>query len=406
MRAELSLFALALSASCGGTSVAPPADDTDDTIAAPATPDAAPQTALDASREAGAQARDAAAHPIDSGPRFAKWTNVTSNLAGLPTHAPCGNLSTLAVVPGKDEIIAAVANGGHISDQGGLWATTDGGAKWSQMGTGAGSEIIDNNPYAITFDPKNADIFWESGQYGQYGVYKTTDGGSSFHHLEVAPPGSQTAIDFGDPARKTIVVGTVEASQIVWKSTDGGDTWDNIGANLPSGTNFSTDPVVLSPTAFLVVCSGWGKGTTDGTYRTTDGGVSWTLVSTMAGNYPALVASDGTLYWSLAWNGGLIRSTDQGVTWTKVVGSGVITSDTPFELPDHRLVAVSPNQSLLVSADRGATWKPFLDPIPIQPKAEGRYAVVYDEPRNSVFVSKWDCQASMPDDAVWRYDLP
>jgi photosystem II stability/assembly factor-like uncharacterized protein len=401
MRAYLGAIAL-ITAGCGGASDAPPADEPDDTTLAPATFDAA----VDAPHEVGAQGRDAAAPKVDSGPRFAKWTNVTGNLAGLPTHAPCGNLSTLAIVPGKDKVIAAVANGGHISDRGGLWATTDGGATWVQMGTGADSEIIDNNPYAITFDPSNPDIFWESGQYGQYGVYKTTDGGATFHHLEVAAPGSQTAVDFKDPARKTIVVGTVEASQIVWKSTDGGDSWDNIGANLPDGTNFSTDPVIVDPSTYLVVCSGWGKGT-NGTYRTTDGGLSWTLVSTMAGNYPALVAEDGTMYWSLAWNGGLIRSTDQGVTWTKVVGqNGVITSDAPFELYDHRIVAVSPNESLLISADRGATWRPFLDPIPIQPKAEGRYAVVYDEPRNSVFVSKWDCQASMPDDAVWRYDLP
>jgi hypothetical protein len=84
----------------------------------------------------------------------------------------------------------------------------------------------------------------------------------------------------------------------------------------------------------------------------------------------------------------------------------VLTPDTPIEMPDHSLIAVSPNKRLMKSTDRGVTWKVYLDPIPIQPKAEGRYAVVYDEPRNSFFVSKWDCQASMPKDAVWRYDLP
>jgi photosystem II stability/assembly factor-like uncharacterized protein len=163
--------------------------------------------------------------------------------------------------------------------------------------------------------------------------------------------------------------------------------------------------VIIDANTYLVVCSGWGSGTS-GTYRTTDGGTTWIEVSKEAGNYPALVASDGTMYWGLIWDNGLIRSTDKGVTWTKVVGPKVITSNTPIELPDHRLVAVSPNQQLVVSSDRGATWKAFLDPIPIQPKAEGRYAVVFDEPRNSFFVSKWDCQATMPDDAVWRYDMP
>jgi len=350
--------------------------------------------------EGGAPAPDGASGNPPSG----KWINVTNNLAGLPTHAPCGNLSSMCQVPGKDQIIVAVANGGSISPKGGLWSSTDGGASWSHMGTGPGSDLIDNNPYAITFDPENPDIFWESGQYGKWGVYKTIDGGKTFHHLALPAYTSQTSVDFTDPERKTLVVGSVEISNTVWKSSDAGLTWTNIGANLPAGTNFSTDPVVIDANTYLVVCSGWGKGT-NGTYRTEDGGLTWTLVSKTAGNYPALWASDGSLYWALAWNNGLIRSTDLGVTWSQVAGYNAVTPNTPIELSDQRLVMVGPKQQLLVSSNHGASWTSFLDPIPIQPKAEGRFAVVHDEIRNSFFVSKWDCQTTMPSDAIWRYDV-
>jgi photosystem II stability/assembly factor-like uncharacterized protein len=332
-----------------------------------------------------------------------KWINVTNNLAGLPTHVPCGNLSSMCQVPGRDSVIVAVANGGNISAKGGLYATQDGGATWKHMGTGPGSDVIDNNPYAITFDPDNPDIFWESGQYGKWGVYKTTDGGSTFHHLALPAYTSQTAVDFTDPERETIVVGSVETSNTVWKSTDGGMTWSNIGTNLPAGTNFSTDPVVIDANTYLVVCSGWGKGT-NGTYRTTDGGKSWALVSKLAGNYPVLLTSDNAMYWALPWNNGLIKSTDMGVTWKQLVGYNVLTPNTPIELEDQRLVAVGTKQQLLVSSDQGTTWTSFLDPLPIEPKAEGRYAVLHDAIRNSYFVSKWDCQTTMPTDAIWRYD--
>jgi hypothetical protein len=332
-----------------------------------------------------------------------KWINVTTNLAGLPTHVPCGNMSSMTLVPGRDEIIAAVANGGNISAKGGLWSSTNGGMSWAQMATGPGSDRIDNNPYAITFDPDNPDIFWESGQYGKWGVYKTTDGGKTFHHLPLPAYTSQTAVDFTDPDRKTIIVGSVEISNTVWKSSDAGMTWTNIGMNLPAGTNFSTDPVVIDANTYLVVCSGWGKGT-NGTYRTVDGGATWTLVSKLAGNYPALLAADNSMYWSLAWNNGLIRSTDMGVTWSQVSGYNVVTPNTPIELEDQRLVMVGPKQQLLVSSNHGANWMPFLDPIPIQPKAEGRYAVLHDTIRHSYFVSKWDCATTMPADAIWRYD--
>ena len=205
--------------------------------------------------EGGAPAPDGGSGNPPSG----KWINVTNNLAGLPTHAPCGNLSSMCQVPGKDEIIVAVANGGSISPKGGLWSSTDGGASWSHMGTRPGSDLIDNNPYAITFDPENPDIFWESGQYGKWGVYKTIDGGKTFHHLALPAYTSQTSVDFTDPERKTLVVGSVEISNTVWKSSDGGLTWTNIGANLPAGTNFSTDPVVIDANTYLVVCSGWGR---------------------------------------------------------------------------------------------------------------------------------------------------
>ncbi|HEY0552115.1 MAG TPA: hypothetical protein VGF13_21115, partial [Verrucomicrobiae bacterium] len=104
----------------------------------------------------------------------AQWVNVTANLADMPSE--CGNMCLLSPVPGQDKIIAGIARRG-------LWQTTDGGATWTALGQGAGSDAIINRPSEIVYDPKNANVFWESGIYNSFGVYLTTNGGQTFQHL-------------------------------------------------------------------------------------------------------------------------------------------------------------------------------------------------------------------------------
>src|SRR5258705_7115287 len=80
------------------------------------------------------------------------------------------------VVSGQDKIIAGIAKRG-------LWQTTDGGATWTPLGQGTGSEVIVNRPSRILYDPANPDLFWESGIYNSSGIYRTTNGGRTFQHL-------------------------------------------------------------------------------------------------------------------------------------------------------------------------------------------------------------------------------
>jgi hypothetical protein len=190
----------------------------------------------------------------------------------------------------------------------------------------------------------------------------------------------------------------------VWRSTDGGTTWTNIGATLPAGVNFTYNVTMLNTLTYIVSCAGWGSGT-NGIYRTTDGAATWKLVNAQGGREPALIASDSTLYWAMEYNRGLLRSTDRGVTWTQPTLGSVISDNSIIELPDHRLVAIGISKRLKVSSDKGGHWTDFLDPLPIQPIAEGRYAVVFNDVRNAFFISKWNCTEPLPDSLVWRYDM-
>ena len=85
-----------------------------------------------------------------------EWANVTSNLAGMSSER--GNLTMISSRPNSTMVIAGVAHRG-------LFATTDGGATWSALGTGAGSDAIINRPSSIVYDPDHTDTFWESGIY-------------------------------------------------------------------------------------------------------------------------------------------------------------------------------------------------------------------------------------------------
>ncbi|MBI5383160.1 MAG: hypothetical protein HZA90_00580 [Verrucomicrobia bacterium] len=318
----------------------------------------------------------------------AQWVNVTGNLAGLPSE--CGNLCLLSVVPRQDKIIAGIA-------QRGLWQTTDGGLTWTPLGQGAGSDAIVNRPSRILYDPAHADVFWESGIYNSSGVYQTTNGGQTFRHLGHIRHNDYVSVEFADPRRRTLLAGGHEQSRTVWKSVDDGANWTNIGATLPEGTKFSSNPLLIDTSTYLVNASGWGKGT-GGVYRTADGGATWSQATPLEANGAPLSASDGSIYWMLMYDRGVIRSTNQGQTWIQMCGPGAIKGSMIIELPDGRLAAVA-GKGIKVSSDHGANWTPVLEPAPVQPSG-----LIYAPARQALYVWHWDCGNQVLTNAVWRHD--
>ncbi len=321
-------------------------------------------------------------------PLAAQWTNVTGNLANLPSE--CGNLCLLSVVPGQDKLFAGIA-------QRGIWQTTDGGTTWTPLGQGAGSEVIVNRPSRILYDPTSADTFWESGIYNSSGLYHTTNAGQTFQHLGRARHNDFVSVDFSDPQRRTLLAGGHEQSRMVWKSGDGGQTWTNIGLNLPQGSKFSTHPLLINAVTYLVNTSGWGQGT-GGVFRTTNGGTTWTLVSAREASGVPLRASDGSIYWSLMSDRGLLRSTDLGQTWTQVCSNGVIQGAHVIELPDGKLAALG-GKRVKISSDHGASWTSVTLPAPVPPAG-----LVYAPARQAFFIWNWDCGNQVLTNAIWRHD--
>jgi photosystem II stability/assembly factor-like uncharacterized protein len=316
-----------------------------------------------------------------------QWVNVTANLAGMPSE--CGNTEYLTSHPSYDMLITSVA-------QHGLWASTDGGASWKQLWPTAGPNQITNRGTSILFDPDHAETFWESGIYNGPGVYKTADNGATFAALGDSHHIDSVSADFTDPQRMTLLAGGHEQKQTLYRSTDGGGTWTNVGLNLPAGTDFCTTALVLDSQTHLVGCSGYAGGI-DGVFRTTDGGKTWAHTTALSASALPLWASDGTIYWSLLYNHGLIKSTDQGNTWTQTIQYGTLNTTHPIEIPDGRIVAVGP-MTLMISSDKGVTFKPLGTTLPFAPNS-----ITYSPFRNAFYVEQFDCNNQVLADAISRY---
>jgi photosystem II stability/assembly factor-like uncharacterized protein len=324
------------------------------------------------------------------------WVNVTNNLANIPSE--CGNMSHLFVRP-DGALIAGIA-------QRGLWVSQDGGNSWQAMDPGADggrTTTITNRPTCLVFDPLNAATFWESGIYDGAGVFVTTDNGNTFASLGSVASNDLVSVDFSDPNRQTILVGAHETPRVLFRSTDGGMTFTNIGANLPDGS-YCTLPILIDSQVHLVGCYG-GTGTS-GIYRTPDGGATWANVSTSGGGAAPLRASDGSIYWVGPSDQGLTRSTDDGQTWIDTgVAPFVLSTTTPVELPDGRIATIGASHAIVASGDHGKTWN-LVSTVPPYLDASG---LIYSKEQKAFYIWHSTCgfdgPIPVPTDAILRYDF-
>lgn len=314
--------------------------------------------------------------------------NVTSNLAGMISE--CGNMTYVSAKPNEDHVIAGIA-------QKGLWETTDGGTSWHQLGSGSGSAKIVNRPGSIIYDPARPNVFWQSGIYSGNGVFRTNDGGGSFQALGSIAHNDTVSVDFTDINRQTLLAGGHEQKQTLYRSQDGGNTWTNVGVNLPAGTAFSSYPLVINSKTFFAGCfSSWGGGT-GGIFQSNDAGHTWTIASTQGGGAQPLVARDGSIYWPSA-DGSMMRGTgrDSDWIWRQTIPSGTLMNVHPIELPDGRIVSLG-RQHVMVSSDHGVNWQPLGPDLPFVP-----VGITYSDFDKSLYIWQFDCGAKVLPNAIMK----
>ena len=249
---------------------------------------------------------------------------------------------------------------------GGVWKTTDGGGSYvpltdylgdTAMGSVAVAKSQPSVIYAGTGEANNSG----DSKYG-IGLLKSTDGGATWSVIP-GPPDHSGLGAFVRRAISRIVVDPTDANTVyltvtdfaanglggntgVWKTADGGSTWTNTtaAAGLDSFQPYSdlvidptVDPAAHHPLTLYTAIGDYGGSTANGIYKTTDGGTTWTqlttgLPTTNAGRIALALApsSPQTLYASISDDGstggnfgalvGLYKTTDGGATWAQISG--------------------------------------------------------------------------------------
>jgi photosystem II stability/assembly factor-like uncharacterized protein len=308
----------------------------------------------------------------------AAWVDVTANLVGLDSE--CGNLHFLTARPDRDMLIAGVASQG-------LWASEDGASEWTPLGRVGGSAFVNNRATSIVFDPADPRRFWESGIYGA-AIFQTRDNGASFEALGHVPHSDLVSVDFTDPRRQVLVSGTHEAPR-VYRSRDGGRSWEDISAGLPPNIGSASLPHVVDSSTYLL---GTKFGRDSAVFRTTDGGASWSAVyaGSVSGR-PLVTQPDGRIYWLLEKGGGLITSGDGGSTWEEMLTWGPVGGPVGslLELPDGRFATIGPS-NVIISDDQGRHWRAIGPTLPYEP-----FGLTYSPHHEAFYIWRFYCDKTV-----------
>jgi len=208
---------------------------------------------------------------------------------------------------------------------------------------------------AVTGVPGKPNLFYFGSTGG--GVWRTTDGGRTWENIsdgffggsvgavEVAP--SDPNVIFVGGGEKT-VRGNVSYGSGLWKSTDAGQTWTVVYENL-------LGPQTLTNTTMITASIGLVVGDNGRILRTTDGGVNWTVVPSGTTDVIRAVRCLTTTLCLASGGINLLRSTDAGASWALLSPAGFAGANNIARVSDTIAIAGS-GGGWQRTIDGGQTW--------------------------------------------------
>ncbi|MGD2217929.1 MAG: hypothetical protein PVJ64_14320, partial [Gemmatimonadales bacterium] len=202
---------------------------------------------------------------------------------------PEGNrVSSVAGIPGDRTVYYAGAASG------GIWKTTDAGLNWEPIFDDQDVHSIG----ALAVAPSDPQIVWagtgepfiRSNVSIGNGVYKSTDGGATWQHTGLEGTGRIARIRIHPSNPDVVYVAAVghgyspQQERGVYRTTDGGATWERV---LFVDENTGASDLVMAPNNPRILFAGmwqidiknWGResgGPGSGLFVSRDGGDHWT----------------------------------------------------------------------------------------------------------------------------------
>ncbi|RMF92981.1 MAG: hypothetical protein D6736_02555, partial [Nitrospinota bacterium] len=263
-------------------------------------------------------------------------------------------IRTVAVSPAfalDETVFAGIFGGGVLHSE-------DGGFFWEPRNTNLTSLQVNSIQLSPEYLSDGVVFVSTLGQ-----VFKSTDWGATWTSVLKVQGGTYVALAISPSYSQDQAVFAAIGHAGVFKSEDGGTSWIAINKGLDS-KNFGLKSIAVSPaydqdTTLLA-------GTTEGIYRSDNGGRSWKQVlqtdsTVYAIAFSPLFAQDGTVF-AGTMGQGVFKSSDGGISWestneglTNTFVKALVVS--PAYASDQTVVVGTWGSGVFKSTDGGLSWQ-------------------------------------------------
>lgn len=294
------------------------------------------------------------------------WNNISDGFMKT------GSVGAVAVSE-SDPNVVYVGMGEHAvrgvmtSHGDGVYKSTDAGKTWINVGLKMTQHIA-----RIVIDPRNPDVVLVAAQGALYGhttergIYKSTDGGHTWNrvlYIDDKTGCNELSMDMNNP--RILYASMWEHGRLPWKvisggpgsglykSTDGGETWNKMTEGLPTAMGKMAIAVSrANSNKVYAVIESESEGEKGGLYTSNDGGDHWSQVSKdhrlvqRAWYYIEVfpdTKNENTVY---VMSAPALRSIDGGKTWETIGGTH----------GDYHNLWINPNNAnnMIISNDGGS----------------------------------------------------
>ena len=314
------------------------------------------------------------------------WKTTDAGRTWMPIFdsAPTGAIGALAVAPSNPSVIYVGTGEAQqrpdLSTGDGMYKSTDAGKTWTHLGLRDTQQIAQ-----VVVDPTNADRLFVAAlghPYGpstERGIFRSVNGGTTFERVlyrDENTGGVDVQIDPSNPA--VVYASLWQARQGPWengafsgpgsglfKSTDGGSTWRQLTAGLPTwdADRIGRIGIGIAPSRpsrlFLIV-----DARNPGVFRSDDAGETWARVN----SDPRVLArpSDASDVRVHPTNPDTVlvptivtwKSTDGGRTFTAIRGApgGDDYQKAWFNPANPDILALTSDQGAVITLNGGESW--------------------------------------------------
>jgi photosystem II stability/assembly factor-like uncharacterized protein len=311
------------------------------------------------------------------------WKTTDAGLSWLPISDgffKTGSVGAIAVAAADPNIIYAgmgeACVRGNASNGDGVYKSIDAGRTWRNVGLEQTYHIG-----AVVVNPKNPDIVYVAalghlwGPNPERGIYRSTDGGQTWKQVLTRGPDTGAADLAMDPSNpRVLYAGFWQASRKpwrmdsggpnsgIWKSSDGGDTWQDLShaPGLPRGVEGRIGITVSAANPERV----WAlvEAADGGVYRSDNAGRTWIKLSTendlrqRAWYYSHIFADPKSVDTVYVNNVGMWKSIDGGRTFQQMRPPHGDNHDLWIAPDNPQRMILSNDGGATITSDGGQTW--------------------------------------------------